>query len=472
MAARLDPLSYLTAAALALASIITGLLAGVNPAFALAAAFGAAFVVLAFANLTLGVVVYMVVVFLQFGSLAKTLLASAALLVLAAAAKTSTARVAGVRIRTMISDFRGASFLFLGLLGWVALSATWAGEPSESYVDFARWALNVAVYFVVVLAAQTRGQVITLLAGYVAVASFVTVVGPSIRPDFLTPELTYSETAALGDSRFIGGLGDPNELATVLLPAIAIAIGAIAAPGRSAALRVAAGLGAAICLFTLFLTVSRGGLVGLLVALVAGILFAGRWRPQALLGTLALVVCAVTFYAAYASPDERDRVLQPTRGESRTEESRLTIWQVGWRVVEAHPIVGVGVGNYEESAVDFVLVPGETFRTDSVVDDTQPAHNTYLHVVAELGIVGGFLFIGVIAFSVGSSVRAAHTFRDLGDRQMEVLARGLTAGQIGMLASIFFFSAQSVNKIWLVLALGPAMLGVARASRQGEEARA
>lgn len=466
MVARLNPVSYVLGATLCLASIVTGLLAGLSPAFALAAAFGAGFVVLAFANLTLGLVLYMVVVFLQFGSLAKTLLASALLLVLAAVAKTSTARAAGTQVRTMISDYRGATLLFLGLLGWVALSATWAGKPADTYVDVVRWAINIAVYFVVVLAAQTRGQVIILLGGYIATAAFVTVVGPAIRPDFLMPDLSPAEVAALGDQRFIGGLGDPNELATVLLPALALSIGAIGAPYRAPGLRLGACLAAVICLVTLFLTSSRGGLIGLGVSLIAALIFAGRWRGPALFGTLTLLVCVFTFYGAYASQGEQERILAPTQGEGRAQESRLTIWQVGWRVVEAHPAVGVGAGNYEENAIHFVLEPGQTFRTDAVVDDTQAAHNTYLHVLAELGVVGFGLFTGIIVFSVGSTMRAAWAFRDRGDVQMEIMARTLTVGQVGMLASIFFFSAHTVNKIWLVLAFGPALLGVARTLHQ------
>jgi hypothetical protein len=82
-------------------------------------------------------------------------------------------------------------------------------------------------------------------------------------------------------------------------------------------------------------------------------------------------------------------------------------------------------------------------------------------VLAELGLVGGFLFISLILFSVGSAAVSAHRFRDLGDRQMEVLSRALFAAVVGVLAADFFLTAESSKQLWLLLGLGPAMLAIA-----------
>jgi O-antigen ligase len=465
MLARLSLPALLGAGLIAFSSLFVGVLAGINPAFALAATFAGAFALIAFADLAAGLVVYTSIVFLQYGSLAKTLIASALVLILAAIAKTTTARQAGTQLRTLLSEYRSGSWLFAGLLAWIAVSTAWAGDPSLALVDVSRWAINLAVYSVVIVAAQTRRQAVLILGGYIVACSFVTVFGPSIRPGFLTPPTGAAELASEQALRFIGGVGDPNELAAVLLPGIALSAGAIAALRGSPALRCLAGVALAISLLAFLLTSSRGGLIGLIVGLLVAVMFAGRWRPAAVLGVLVLVISALTFFAAYASTGEQSRILAPTAGEGRAQESRLTLWQVGWRMVEANPIKGVGVGNYQPASVDYVLEPGESQRSDAVIDANQPAHNTYLHILAELGVIGFSLFAGVLIFSVACTVRAARVFRDLGDVAMEIMARTLVAGQCGMLAAIFFFSAQSVNKIWLVLALGPALLSVARGRR-------
>lgn len=468
---RLYSPTYIAGAALCFGATLLGLLAGINPAFALAATFAAGFALICFANLTIGVVLYMSIVFLQYGSLAKTLIASALLLVLASMAKVTTSRAAGIRMRTMFTEYRLETGLFAALLTWIALSATWAGSPNEAIVDLSRWAINIAIFFVVVTAAQNRKQLVWLLGGYVVAASFVTVFGPSVRPDFLTPAATSAEQKSLDDLRFIGGIGDPNELAALLLPGLALAIGAVGALRVSGGLRWLAVVAAVLALATLLLTASRGGLIGLFVALVVALVFAGRWRGPAAFGAMVLLVVAFTYFGVYAPEGERQRILAPTQGEGRAQESRLTLWQVATRVIEDNPVNGVGVGNYEEESVKYVLQPGETFRSDAVIDDNQPAHNTYLQVFAELGVVGFAMFSALLAFSLWSTVRAAWNFRDLGDVPMEIMSRTLLAGQAGMLTAIFFFSAQSVNKVWLVLALGPAMLCVSRVEGERVEER-
>ena len=86
----------------------------------------------------------------------------------------------------------------------------------------------------------------------------------------------------------------------------------------------------------------------------------------------------------------------------------------------------------------------------------------YLHVLAELGIVGLALFVSLIGFSVVSTVKAARRFERAGDRDMELLARGLVVGMLGLLAADFFLSGQFSKQLWILLGLGPAMLALSK----------
>jgi O-antigen ligase len=471
VAARLDPKLWLWPVGLAGLAAIVGLIAGISPAAAIGGSLALVFALVAFSDLTLGVVGFMPIMFFQAGSLSKLLIAPTLILVVAAIAKVTTARSTGARVKTLLSEHHVGAALLLLLLCWTALSATWARSSSDAYLDVARYALNIALFFVVFVAMQTRKQAAWILAGYIAAASLITVVGPSLRPGFLAPQYSNASLASPENTRFIGSLGDPNELAAVLLPGLALSVGAVGALRGHPGARLGAAAAGLICLVAILLTASRGGLIGLTLALVAALVFAGRWRATAIFAAVILVVTAFTYFGAYASESTRERIIQPTQGEDKVQESRLTLWQVGWRMVEDHPIAGVGVGNFSNVSIDYVLRPGETFRTDVVIDEHQAAHNTYLHVLAEVGVVGAGLFVGIIVFSLASTVRAAWNFRDLGDTAMEIMSRALLVGQIGMLGAIFFFSAQSVNKVWIVLAFGPAMLAVSRAGRSVEPAR-
>src|SRR3954451_1395669 len=92
-----------------------------------------------------------------------------------------------------------------------------------------------------------------------------------------------------------------------------------------------------------------------------------------------------------------------------------------WR---AHPLTGVGVGNFQTSSVHYLLKPGAIKRGDLIVTQPKVAHNTYLQVLAEMGVVGFVLFITIVLFSLRCALRAARIFSRKRDLRMELLARG------------------------------------------------
>ena len=138
-------------------------------------------------------------------------------------------------------------------------------------------------------------------------------------------------------------------------------------------------------------------------------------------------------------------------------------------MVEDHPVRGIGNGNFANTSVHYLLQPGAIVRDDFIIDTPKVAHNSYLEVLAELGVIGLVLFLTVLGFALACIVKAAWLFERVGDRQMELLSRALFVALVGLLASDFFGSRQFEKQLWLLLALGPAFLALARA--QLEERR-
>ncbi|MGH2980094.1 MAG: O-antigen ligase family protein, partial [Solirubrobacterales bacterium] len=97
-----------------------------------------------------------------------------------------------------------------------------------------------------------------------------------------------------------------------------------------------------------------------------------------------------------------------------------------------------------------------------IIDTPKVAHNTYLQILAELGIVGLTLFLTIIGFAISCALKAARWFGNHGDTQMELVARGMVVALVGILAADFFISEQFGKQLWLLLGLGPALYGVAR----------
>jgi O-antigen ligase len=453
MAARLELRERAGQLVLVAVAVLLGIGAGVDPRVGLAAAIGLAFVVLVMADLTVGLCLFAVVAFLDVlphlgGSVLSFTKVVGFLLAISWLAKVSSSQDSR-------NDFLAAHPVFTYVLAlfiaWAALSLTWAEDSGVGSTPLLRYGLNLILFLIVYTAVRTPRHVAWTVGAFVLGSAIAAGYGLLNPPQ----NVAYYDV-----TRVSGTIGDPNELAGVLVGGTILAAGLSATLKRAPLLRLAAAGASVLCAAGIFLSLSRGGLVALAFSLVAAILVAGRrWRLQAL--TLAVMVAAGAFvyFGFYASNDAASRVTSFGRGTGRAD-----IWTVGWRMVQAHPVRGVGVGNYQTASIHYLLEPGSIQRDEFIVDTPKVAHNTYLQVLAELGFVGAALFVAIIGFSLLCILRAARIYERLGDSDMELLARALLVALCGVLAADFFISEEFSKQLWLLLGLGPALLGIARAA--------
>jgi O-antigen ligase len=252
-------------------------------------------------------------------------------------------------------------------------------------------------------------------------------------------------SGAYGQNGRLGVLFDPNYFAASLIPAILVSLFLLLST-RSRRARLVA---AAICvvdLVALLLTQSRGGLVGFGVALVAAVVVAGSLRPRVVAVALVCGAAAVAYFGFAA----------PSHVTSGSSSGRADEWRIAARMAENHPFSGVGLGNFGVVEPSYATQAIDIQHVRYIVTFQQRAHNTYLEVVAELGVVGLLLLVGIFAGAVRSAARGLAT------NPLEMWVRGLIAGGLGMFAAYVFLSAQWEKPLWLVLAL----LAASSASRQ------
>jgi O-antigen ligase len=171
-----------------------------------------------------------------------------------------------------------------------------------------------------------------------------------------------------------------------------------------------------------------------------------------------VVASTIVFFAFAATPDQTARVTSFGGGGS----GRTDLWTVGWRMVQAHPVRGIGVGNFQAESIHYLIAPGALHRTDLILNKQHVAHNTYLQVLSELGIVALVPFLIILGFSLWSMLAAARRFGKNADPGMELIARASLVGLTGILAADFFVSGQFSKQLWLLLGLGPALLAMSR----------
>jgi O-antigen ligase len=455
VATRLDVRERLWQLALAAIAVLLGVSAGVDPRIALAAAIGLGFVALVMADLTFGLCLFAVVSFLDVlphlgGSALSFTKIVGFLLAISWLAKVSSDSDSR-------NDFLAAhptfSYVLALFAGWALVSLTWAEDTAASSTPLLRYALNLILFLIVYTAVRSRRALTFTLGAYVLGAAIAAAYGLLNPPQ----DVAYYDV-----TRVSGTIGDPNELAAVLVGGTVLAAGLSATLRRAPLLRLAAVVASLLCAGGIFLSLSRGGLVALGFSLVAAILVAGRrWRLHAIVLAIVVASGAFVYFGFYAGHDASTRVTSFGRGTGRAD-----IWTVGWRMVEAHPVRGVGVGNFKTASIHYLLAPGAILRDEFIVDTPKVAHNTYLQVLAELGIVGAALFLAIIGFSLLCILRAARIFERLGDTNMELLSRSLLIALFGVLAADFFISEEFSKQLWLLLGLGPALLGIATTARR------
>jgi len=436
----------LQAIVLATAAML-GVLAAVQPLAAVAVAVTIVFVWVVFSDLAMGLAVLGFLSFLEIlpksGSLS---LAKGAGLVLALA-WVARFSLSGRGKRDFFADHSHLAWLTIAFLGWAVLTLSWSEQTGAGLTALSRYVPNLLLLPIAYTAVRQRRDLKLVLAAIVLGAIIAAVFG-IIQPP----------SSSIDSTRATGTVGDPNELAAALLVGLALGAGFAVARGSSLALRLVGLLAIPLCAAGIFLSVSRGGLIALSATLVAGTVAAGRWRVAVTALLVALAAGGVLYFTQLAPLPARERVLTSNGGAGRSE-----LWKVGLRIVRAHPVGGVGVGNSEHAAANYVLQPGVIHRSSLIfTSEPFPVHNTYLQVLAEMGVPGLLLFIAVIVVCLGCALRAARLAVQHRDVTMEALARAVFLALIGMLVADFFISVQYSKLLWTLLALCPAILAIAR----------
>jgi O-antigen ligase len=347
------------------------------------------------------------------------------------AAILSVVGLAALLLRRVLTNqplWMGWRAALLGVyVGAAVLSPIWSIAPKSSQLGALEVAKHFLFFMAVVNAIDTPRRVRVALALYALAA---------IAPGWGTfNNWIHDELLVEGfRGRWLGVMADPNHDAMALVGAIPLLLFLTTGRGHGWALRIAGALGSAASIAGIIATHSRGGSVGLAVAVL---LFALLSRRKAIASLAVLVAAAGTLIFAPASFWQRNETA--TLGaEDLSIEGRLQAWQVAGRAFEERPLLGVGEGAFLQAWSQYAPMD-----SDRLFGHRYVAHNLVLEVLAELGVVGLFGLAGFILLCLWSAWRARHG--ELGGE-----ARAVLAALIGYLVCQMF-SGYSTS--WFLYAL-------------------
>jgi len=269
------------------------------------------------------------------------------------------------------------------LAGAVALASAQAGLPVS-------WRQLAPAVLLALLAAGLYSVVVGLLQVFL--------------PDW-TDGLYVAHRTAEGLA--IGNIRQPNQLSTLLLWACAAAVWWSVVRGWP--LGLLAGLLAAL-LFTVVLTASRTGVIGVVMLALWGLVdrrLPRRVRLLLLAGPAfyALAWWGMTQWAAAAGHAFHGGQRMTATLHGYGSDARVNTWLNTWALIKMHPWTGVGFGAYN-FAWTLTPFPG---RSTAFFDHS---HNLLLQLAVELGLPAALLVLCLLAASLWAGRRGLTAAQD------------------------------------------------------------
>jgi len=189
-------------------------------------------------------------------------------------------------------------------------------------------------------------------------------------------------------------------------------------------LHVLLGLSGVLLATSVFLSLSKGGIISLCLSLV---FMAGMMRNKGREGrgwvlvafTLMLVFYSVGWFG-WDRIFERFAALRDAQGS--ISEARVGIWRDSLGIVKDFPLTGTGLGSYLR-----IYQKYRSITADGIVDH---AHNDYLELITEGGAVAVALFGWFVAAAIYNAYKG---FRRRRDRYSTFLFIGAVSGVVSML---------------------------------------
>ena len=249
--------------------------------------------------------------------------------------------------------------------------------------------------------------------------------------------------STMGNRNYLGGF-----LSYLLFPSVILVVSP-----RWRWVRVVASVMIAFC-FGMALLVQQTEVVVVLVvaalALAVGLVIfrpTGALRKSRLWLLLLAALLVVTFLVEAPSGPLNSVVGLSADGDSwigrvwhkYADRTRSWDWWVGWEMFKDAPVTGIGLGHYKlqflEYKADFLATPrGAAY--DFYIARAAQAHNDYVQVLAETGLVGGLAVVGfIVVLAVSIWLRVLRSRNSDHRLELLLLACGLIPALIHALVS-------------------------------------
>jgi O-antigen ligase len=277
----------------------------------------------------------------------------------------------------------------------------------------------------------------------------IQVVGAVLYAAFILARFEVEEGGRLGSLVYY----DANDLGMLMVCMLPVALYFV---GHAARMwqRVGAIVAIALFLATIVKTGSRGALLALIAVILYMLL---RYSTVNVMHRVATVGGIVILFIASTGAQYWDTVstlLNPRQDYNwigNTDGGRMAIWQRGLGYMADRPLTGVGLAAFPTAEGTISPIAERQMFGRGV--KWSAAHNSFVQVGAELGVLGLLVFTAMVFGAWLMAGRLARDAQARGELGLAAFARAQAAGMVGYIVAGFFLSQAYAPFLFVSLGL-------------------
>lgn len=272
-------------------------------------------------------------------------------------------------------------------------------------------------------------KTVAVLIGFGGVLAFIGILQKLASPDSIYGVVKTAQAIPFGP------YVNQHHFASLMVLLSGIAISHLLGQSVTRQIKLLIAISALIMAISVPLTSSRGGMISYFAMLLVGgaaYFYRGEkttgksWLP--VLGAMAAVaVIAVGAVLFLGGADSLLRGVGFSNTSDDISSGRLYFWSVAWQIFTTNPVFGAGLDSFGAAFTHFDIRSG-TYRVEQ-------AHNDYLQMLADGGVVGFALLVAFIFLLVRKSLTRV---RECSNDFVRTTVTGGLAGCVGILVHSFF----------------------------------
>ena len=376
--------------------------------------------------------------------------------------------------------------LGLPILSFIAicvLSLLWSSSPFISLKELALFLAGPLLYFIVTNNINDEQQINYIINALLIIGSLFGIYGilqyNGIDFSFWTHNI--------GRQKVFGLFGNVNYFAEYLIVPLPLAV-SLFFVRRNKFKKILLLIGILTMGASLTVTITRSSYLGFGVSLIfMFFLYLARRgknfikENKKIFIIILAIIILITFLFALPNPlnkpgtviskiKGRISVVQLTQGSSI--KRRIAIWKFTALMIKDHPLLGSGLGTFKYNSLNYqakFFDQGENRHLYSY-GFADKAHNEYLQLWAELGIIGLGIFIWLIISYFSYGLKLLKKIRDDGSGYKQGIIIGLMGAVVAVLVDgIFGYPLHlpaTIVLFWLALGLTVAVTGSSKADAE------